>query len=156
MTDSPPAYDPDNIFAKILRGEIPCHKVYEDAKSLVFMDIMPRADGHALVLPKTPSRNILDAEPEDLAHIIGVAQKVARAAMKAFAADGISISQFSESAGGQVVFHTHIHVLPRHAGGAMRPPGIQAEIWVAGRAREEADRGPPCRRLIGGLGVRWN
>ena len=127
MTDSPPAYDPDNIFAKILRGELPCHKVYEDAKSLVFMDIMPRADGHALVLPKTPSRNILDAEPEDLAHIIGVAQKVARAAMKAFAADGISISQFSESAGGQVVFHTHIHVLPRHMGVAMRAPGIKAD-----------------------------
>ncbi len=127
MTDSPPAYDPDNIFAKILRGELPCHKVYEDAKSLVFMDIMPRVDGHALVLPKAPSRNILDAAPDDLAHIIGVAQKVARAAMTAFKADGISISQFSEKAGGQVVFHTHIHVLPRHAGVEMRPPGIQAE-----------------------------
>jgi histidine triad (HIT) family protein len=126
MTSSP-AYDPSNIFAKILRGELPCHKVYEHAKSLVFMDIMPRADGHALVLPKTPSRNILDADPQDLAHIIGVAQKVARAAMKAFAADGISISQFSESAGGQVVFHTHIHVLPRHAGVELRPPGIQAD-----------------------------
>ena len=127
MTDSSPAYDPDNIFAKILRGELPCHKVYEDAKSLVFMDIMPRADGHALVLPKTLSRNILDADAEDLAHIIGVAQKVARAAMTAFTADGISVSQFSESAGGQVVFHTHIHVLPRHTGVEMRPPGVKAD-----------------------------
>lgn len=127
MTSSPPPYDSSNVFAKILRGELPCHKVYEDDKSLVFMDIMPRADGHALVVPKTPSRNILDAEVEDLAHIISVAQKVARAAMKAFAADGISISQFSESAGGQVVFHTHIHVLPRHAGVEMRPPGVQAD-----------------------------
>jgi histidine triad (HIT) family protein len=127
MTTSSAAYDPSNIFAKILRGELPCHKVYEDAKSLVFLDIMPRADGHALVLPKTPSRNILDADPQDLAYIIGVAQKVARAGMKAFAADGISISQFSESAGGQVVFHTHIHVLPRHTGVELRPPGIQAE-----------------------------
>jgi histidine triad (HIT) family protein len=127
MTSSPPLYDSSNVFAKILRGELPCHKVYEDDKSLVFMDIMPRADGHALVVPKAPSRNILDAEVEDLAHIISVAQKVARAAMKAFAADGISISQFSESAGGQVVFHTHIHVLPRHAGVEMRPPGVQAD-----------------------------
>jgi histidine triad (HIT) family protein len=126
MTTSSAAYDPSNIFAKILRGELPCHKVYEDAKSLVFLDIMPRADGHALVLPKTPSRNILDADPQDLAYIIGVAQKVARAGMKAFAADGISISQFSESAGGQVVFHTHIHVLPRHTGVELRPPGVQA------------------------------
>ncbi len=127
MTTSSPAYEPNNIFAKILRGELPCHKVYEDAKSIVFMDIMPRADGHALVVPKAPSRNILDADPADLAHIIGVAQKVARAAMKAFAADGISISQFSESAGGQVVFHTHIHVLPRHTGVEMRPPGIKGD-----------------------------
>ena len=127
MTTSPPAYDPNNIFAKILRGEFPCHKVYEDAKSFVFMDIMPRVEGHALVVPKAPSRNILDADPDDLSHIIGVAQKVARAAMTAFAADGISISQFSESAGGQVVFHTHFHVLPRHTGVEMRPPGIQAD-----------------------------
>jgi len=127
MTTNTAAYDPNNIFAKILRGELPCHKVYEDAKSLVFMDIMPRVDGHALVVPKAASRNILDAAPEDLAHIIGIAQKVARAAMTAFAADGISISQFSETAGGQVVFHTHIHVLPRHTGVEMRPPGIQAD-----------------------------
>ena len=127
MTTNTAAYDPNNIFAKILRGELPCHKVYEDAKSLVFMDIMPRVDGHALVVPKVASRNILDAAPEDLAHIIGVAQKVARAAMTAFAADGISISQFSETAGGQVVFHTHIHVLPRHTAVDMRPPGIQAD-----------------------------
>jgi histidine triad (HIT) family protein len=140
MTTSPPAYDPNNIFAKILRGELPCHKVYEDAKSLVFMDIMPRVDGHALVLPKAPSRNILDADPGDLAHIIGVAQEVARAAMRAFVADGISISQFSESAGGQVVFHTHIHVLPRHAGVDMRPPGIKADdASLAKHARKLAD-----------------
>ena len=104
------------------------------------MDIMPRVDGHALVLPKAASRNILDARPEDLAHSIGVAQKVARAAMKAFAADGISISQFSESAGGQVVFHTHIHVLPRHAGVELRPPGIKADDGLlAEHARKLAD-----------------
>jgi histidine triad (HIT) family protein len=130
MTNSAPAYDPNNIFAKILRGELPCHKVFEDAKSLVFMDIMPRVDGHALVVPKAASRNILDASPEDLAHLIAVSQKIARAAMRAFRADGISISQFSESAGGQVVFHTHFHVLPRHTGVEMRPPGIKAEEAV--------------------------
>lgn len=140
MTTSPPAYDPNNVFAKILRGELPCHKVYEDAKSLVLMDVMPRVEGHALVVPKAPSRNILDADPDDLSHIIGVAQKVARAAMTAFAADGISISQFSESAGGQVVFHTHIHVLPRHAGVDMRPPGIKADdALLAKHARKLAD-----------------
>ena len=127
MTATRPAYDPNNIFAKILRGELPCHKVHEDERCLVFMDIMPRVDGHALVVPKAPSRNILDAAPEDLGHLIAVAQKVARAGMAAFNADGISISQFSESAGGQVVFHTHIHVLPRHAGVDMRPPGIKAD-----------------------------
>lgn len=130
MTATPPVYDANNIFAKILRGELPCHKVYEDERSLVFMDIMPRVDGHALVVPKAPSRNILDANAEDLAHLIAVAQKIARAAMRAFSADGISISQFSESAGGQVVFHTHIHVLPRHAGVEMRPPGVKAEDAV--------------------------
>jgi histidine triad (HIT) family protein len=130
MTATPPAYDPNNIFAKILRGELPCHKVYEDARSLVFMDIMPRVDGHALVVPKAPSRNILDASADDLAHLIAVAQTIARAAMHAFDADGISVMQFSESAGGQVVFHTHIHVLPRHAGVEMRPPGIMAENEV--------------------------
>jgi len=102
--------------------------------------VLWRVDGHALVLPKAASRNILDARPEDLAHIIGIAQKLARAGMKAFAADGISISQFSESAGGQVVFHTHIHVLPRHAGVEMRPPGIKADDGLlAEHARKLAD-----------------
>jgi histidine triad (HIT) family protein len=140
MTDSSPAYDANNIFARILRGELPCHKVYEDGNALVFMDIMPRVDGHALVVPKAASRNILDAGAEDLAHVIAVAQKVARAAMRAFSADGISISQFSESAGGQVVFHTHVHVLPRHHGVDMRPPGVKADDAVlAEHARKLAE-----------------
>lgn len=127
MTSGTPAYDPGNIFAKILRGEMPCHKVYEDDKSLVFMDIMPRADGHALIVPKTPSRNILDAAGEDLQHLILTVQKVARAAKEAFNADGMVVSQFSESAGGQVVFHTHFHVIPRHEGVELRPPGIMGD-----------------------------
>src|SRR5512136_2888607 len=97
-----PAYDPNNIFAKILRGELPAYKVYEDDKALAFLDIMPRAPGHTLVLPKSPARNILDVEPGDLAHVIQVAQKVARAAMRVFVAEGITIQQFNELAGGQV------------------------------------------------------
>src|SRR3982751_5675215 len=94
-----PAYDPQNVFAKILRGELPCHKVYEDEKTFAFLDIMPRADGHVLVVPKNPSRNILDAAP----------------------ADGLTIQQFNERAGGQVVFHLHVHILPRWEGIPLRP-----------------------------------
>ena len=117
-----PAYDPNNIFAKILRGEMPCHKVYEDEKAFAFLDIMPRAAGHALVLPKAPARNILDIAPDDLCYAIRVAQRIAKVAMEAFAADGITIQQFNESAGGQVVFHLHFHVIPRHHGVALLPP----------------------------------
>jgi histidine triad (HIT) family protein len=117
-----PAYDPNNIFAKILRGEFPCHKVYEDDKAIAFLDIMPRAPGHTLVLPKAPARNLLDIAPADLAHVMQVAQKVAQAQMKVFVADGITVQQFNESAGGQVVFHLHVHVIPRHDGQQMKPP----------------------------------
>ncbi len=121
------AYDTNNVFAKILRGELPCHKVYEDDKTLAFMDIMPRTDGHTLIIPKAPSRNILDADPEDLAHVIKTTQRIAQAAKRAFAADGITVHQFSEPAGGQIVFHLHFHVLPRKAGVEMRPPGIKGD-----------------------------
>src|SRR5262249_31798369 len=122
-----PAYDPNNIFAKILRKEMPCHFVYEDADTFVFMDIMPRSDGHALVIPKSPARNILDAAPGLLVPVVRTAQRVPIAAMKAFGADGVTIAQFSEAAGGQVVFHLHVHVMPRHAGVDLRPPGIMAD-----------------------------
>jgi histidine triad (HIT) family protein len=122
-----PSYDPNNIFAKILRGELPCYKVYEDDKALAFLDIMPRTVGHTLVLPKTPARNILDIGAEDLAHVMAVAQKVAKGAIKAFAADGITIQQFNEGAGGQVVFHLHVHVIPRKTGVAMKPPASEKE-----------------------------
>jgi histidine triad (HIT) family protein len=122
-----PVYDTDNIFAKILRGELPCHKVYEDERAFVFLDIMPRAPGHALVIPKAPARNLLDVAPEDLAHVMKLAQKVARAAMTAFGADGITVQQFNESAGGQVVFHLHVHVIPRKEGVAMKPPASEKE-----------------------------
>jgi histidine triad (HIT) family protein len=108
-----PNYDPNNVFAKILRGELPCHKVYEDDRAFAFLDIMPRAPGHTLVIPKAPARNLLDVKPDDLAHLVGVVQKVAAAAMKVFGADGLTLQQFNEQAGGQVVLHLHFHIIPR-------------------------------------------
>jgi len=122
-----PSYDPNNIFAKILKGDLPCHKVYEDDKALAFLDIMPRAPGHTLVLPKSPARNILDVAPDDLAHVMKVAQKVARAAIQIFAADGVTVHQFNEGAGGQVVFHLHVHIIPRKQGVPMKPPASEKE-----------------------------
>lgn len=122
-----PSYDPNNIFAKILRGQLPCYKVYEDDKALAFLDIMPRAPGHTLVLPKSPARNTLDVAPDDLAHVIKVAQKIAKAQMTVFGADGITIQQFNEGAGGQVVFHLHVHIIPRKAGVPMKPPAAEKE-----------------------------
>jgi histidine triad (HIT) family protein len=123
----PNGYDSNNIFAKILRGELPAYRVYEDDKALAFLDIMPRAPGHTLVIPKNGARNILDIDPDDLAHVAKVAQKVAKAAMKVFAADGVTVQQFNESAGGQVVFHLHMHVIPRKEGAAMKPPASKRE-----------------------------
>lgn len=122
-----PDYDPNNIFAKIIRGELPCHKIYEDERALAFLDIMPRAPGHALVIPKSPARNLLDVDPDDLAHVAQVAQRVARAGMQVFAADGVTVQQFNENAGGQVVFHLHVHVIPRKEGIAMKPPASEKE-----------------------------
>jgi histidine triad (HIT) family protein len=117
-----PSYDPNNIFAKILRGELPAHKVYEDDKAFAFLDIMPRAPGHTLVIPKAPVRTFLDIRADDLAHLMSVTQKIARAATNVFAADGLTIQQFNEPAGGQVVFHLHVHVIPRKNGVALKPP----------------------------------
>ncbi len=122
-----PAYDDDNVFAKILRGEIPSHKLYDDEATFAFMDIMPRGEGHCLVIPKKPARNILDVDPESLAAVAATTQKLARAVVKAFAADGVTIQQFNESAGGQVVFHLHVHVLPRFEGVALKPHTGQME-----------------------------
>ena len=121
------AYDHSNVFAKILRGELPAQKVYEDAETLAFMDIMPRCEGHMLVVPKTPARNILDANPAQLAACIKTVQKVSAAAMKAFGAGGITLQQFNEPAGGQVVFHLHFHVLPRSEGVTLGPPASKVE-----------------------------
>jgi histidine triad (HIT) family protein len=122
-----PSYDPNNIFAKILRGELPCYKVYEDDKALAFLDIMPRMPGHTLVLPKASARNLLDVSADDLAHVMTVVQKIAKGAMQAFAADGITLQQFNEGAGGQVVFHLHVHIIPRKTGVPMKPPASEKE-----------------------------
>src|SRR5215468_3000814 len=121
------SYDPTNVFAKVLRGELPSHKVYEDNRAFAFLDIMPRTPGHTLVIPKTSARNILDVAPDDLAHVMKVVQKIAKAGMKVFNADGITVQQFSELAGGQVVFHLHVHVMPRKTGVALKPPASVKE-----------------------------
>jgi histidine triad (HIT) family protein len=120
-------YDSNNIFAKILRGDLPAHKVYEDADTLAFMDIMPRCEGHTLVVPKTPARNMLDATPAQLAACMRTVQKVANACVKAFGAAGITLQQFNELAGGQVVFHLHFHILPRMEGVSLGPPASKME-----------------------------
>ncbi|CDZ40389.1 Histidine triad (HIT) protein [Neorhizobium galegae bv. officinalis] len=121
------AYDSDNIFGKILRGEIPCHRVYEDDDTLAFMDVMPQSPGHLLVVPKAPSRNILDADPAVLSKVIPVVQKLARAAKEAFEADGITVIQFNEPAAGQTVYHLHFHVVPRYEGQPLKPHSGQME-----------------------------
>ena len=122
-----PTYDDTNIFAKVLRGEMPAYKVYEDDKSLAFLDIMPRAPGHTLVIPKSRARNLLDVAPDDLCHVMQVTQKIARAAIKTFDAEGVTLQQFNESAGGQVVFHLHFHIIPRRAGVVLKPPASVRE-----------------------------
>jgi len=120
-------YDDNNIFAKILRGEIPSHKVYEDADTLVFMDAMPQAPGHTLIVPKAPSRNLLDADPEVLARMGPIVQRVARAVKTAFDADGVTVVQFNEPASGQTVFHLHYHIIPRHEGVPLMPHSREME-----------------------------
>jgi histidine triad (HIT) family protein len=115
-------YDHNNIFAKILRGELPCSKVYENEHVFAFLDIMPRSPGHTLVIPKAPARNILDITEEDFVHVARASRIIARAAMVAFKADGMTLQQFSEPASGQVVYHLHVHVMPRYEGVALLPP----------------------------------
>lgn len=114
-------YDPSNIFAKIIAGQIPCEKLYEDENVIAFMDIMPQADGHCLVVPKAPSRNLLDADPAQFGALFTQVQRLAKATQKAMQADGITIMQFNEPAAGQTVFHLHVHVLPRHDGVQLKP-----------------------------------
>jgi histidine triad (HIT) family protein len=114
-------YDPNNIFGKILRGEIPNHTIYENDHVLAFMDVMPQVDGHCLVIPKAPSRGLLDTDPKVLVHVMEATQKVARAAVAAMEADGFQVRQYNEPAAGQTVFHLHVHILPVRVGDAIRP-----------------------------------
>jgi len=114
------AYDRNNVFARILRGEIPAHKVCEDEHTLAFMDVMPQADGHVLVIPKVEATNLFELPPEALAATILTTQRVARAVQKAFDAPGILIAQLNGAAAGQSVFHIHFHVVPRHEGFDLR------------------------------------
>jgi histidine triad (HIT) family protein len=122
-------YDTNNIFAKILRGEIPAFKVYEDERTLAFMDVMPQSEGHTLVIPKTAARNLFDIDPESLASLIKSTQHVAKAVQKAFKPDGMRIIQFNEPAAGQTVFHIHFHIVPCYEGETLR-----------GHSREMADK----------------
>jgi histidine triad (HIT) family protein len=121
------SYDHSNVFAKILRGEFSAYKVYEDDRTLAFLDIMPQAPGHTLVVPKSAARNILDVDPDDLACLIKIAQKIAKTAKTVFAADGVNVFQFNEPAAGQTVFHLHFHVIPRKDGVPLKPPATIKE-----------------------------
>jgi histidine triad (HIT) family protein len=138
-------YDPDNIFARILRGDIPAAKVWEDEHVLVLMDAFPQSEGHLLVIPKaSQARNLLEAEPEVLARLIAAVQRTSRAAEKALAPDAITVMQFNGAAGGQSVFHLHFHVVPRwadrplkaHGGGAADTEALKD---LAGRIAAELD-----------------
>ena len=114
-------YDPSNLFAKILRGELPCHKVYEDDRAFAFLDIMPRAPGHTLVIPKAPARNILDVDPM-ISRTSPSSAEGRQGRHEGLQGRGVTMQQFSEPAGGQVVFHLHVHIIPRQTGVALKPP----------------------------------
>ncbi len=135
------AYDKDNIFARIVRGEIPCHKVYEDADTLAFMDIMPQAEGHTLIVPKTAAEDIFTTPPDSVAAAIRTAQKVARAIKMAFSPPGIMIAQLNGPAAGQSVFHLHFHVIPRYSGkdlGIHAAEPVDSAVLAAHAARIRA------------------
>ena len=117
------AYDSNNIFARILRGEIPCVKLYEDAKTLAFMDVMPEAEGHVLVVPKEGAQDILDLSAEGLAAMMATTQKIAKAVDRALCPDGILLKQYNRAAAGQSIFHVHFHIVPRWEGVPMAPHG---------------------------------
>ncbi len=115
------AYDENNIFAKMLRGEIPCHKLYEDEDTLAFLDIMPRSEGHTLVITKEKARDLSDISPDGLGRLMAVVQKLAPKIKQAVGAEGVLIQQFNGAAAGQTVFHLHVHIVPRKEGEALKP-----------------------------------
>ena len=116
-------YDTDNIFAKILRGEMPCVKVYEDDNILSFMDVFPQSESHTLVIPKAPSRNLLETNAKDIGRLFGAVQRITKALEAALKPDGITITQFNGALAGQTVFHTHVHIIPRYEGIALGAHG---------------------------------
>lgn len=115
------AYDESNVFAKVLRGEIPCHRIYEDEDTLAFLDIMPRSEGHALVITKTKARDLFDVMPDALAKLMAVVQKLGPKIKEAVGADGVLIQQFNGAAAGQTVFHLHVHIVPVKEGVPLKP-----------------------------------
>lgn len=121
------SYDDNNIFAKILRGEIPCHKIFEDEKTFAFLDIMPRANGHTLVIPKAPAVNLLDITTESLCDLMRSVHMLAPVVKAGMKADGLMIQQFNEAAAGQMVFHIHFHIVPRFAGVVLKHGGQDME-----------------------------
>ena len=137
------AYDPQNIFAKILRGEIPAHKVFEDENVLAMMDIFPQSKGHLLVIPKAPSRNLLDADPATLATAIPYVQRLAKAVQTALGADGVRVAQFNEAPAGQTVFHLHFHIIPIYVNAELAPH--------AGGKADDADLAAQARAIAAAL-----
>lgn len=132
-----PAYEPSNVIAKILRGEIPSIKVYEDSDTIAIMDIMPQADGHVLVIPRAVSRNLLDADPATFKPLFETVQIIARAVQQAFGAEGVLVQQFNEAAAGQTIYHLHVHIVPRKAGAPLRPhSGKMADMAMLTRHAE--------------------
>jgi histidine triad (HIT) family protein len=137
LTDT---YDPENIFAKILAGEMPCAKVYEDAGTLAIMDAFPQSRGHCLVIPRDGSRNLLGVAPKDIGRIFGTVQRVATAVNKVLRPDGIIITQLNGAPAGQTVFHTHVHIIPRYSDEALKPHGGQADMADMGELETLAEK----------------
>jgi histidine triad (HIT) family protein len=137
------AYDNNNVFAKILRGEIPCVKIFEDENNLAFMDVMPQAEGHVLVIPREPAENILELSPQGAAALMTVTQKVARAVKKGLNAPGIMLAMLNGAPAGQSVFHVHFHVIPRSAGVDL---GLHARAMVDPKSLE-----PIAARIRGAM-----
>lgn len=121
------SYDPNNVFARIIRGELPAHKVYEDDRILAIMDVSPVSPGHVLVIPRTPSRTLLDADDATLSELIRAVKRIANAVMRGMGAEGVLVRQFNEPAAGQTVFHLHVHVIPRWADRELKREGSQME-----------------------------
>ena len=140
------AYDPNNVFAKMLRGEIPSHKIYEDEDTLAFLDIMPRSEGHALVVTKETARDLFDISPEALAKLMAVVQKLAPVIQEAVGADGVLIQQFNGAAAGQTVFHLHVHIVPIKQGVPLKPH--------AGQMADQAKLAATAEKIRKKLGTR--